>query len=35
MAYNTSGSQAMHLGDTIGSLSVIGFVGANGGHLAA
>jgi hypothetical protein len=35
MAYNTSGSQAMHLGDKIGSLSVIGFVGANGGHLAA
>jgi protocatechuate 3,4-dioxygenase beta subunit len=35
MAYNTSGSQAMHIGDTIGSLSVIGFVGAKGGHLAA
>ncbi|HBK05031.1 MAG TPA: hypothetical protein DDZ81_04120 [Acetobacteraceae bacterium] len=35
MAYNTSGSQAMHIGDTIGSLSVIGYVGANGGHLNA
>ena len=35
MAYNTSGSQAMHIGDTIGSLSVIGYVGANGGHLAS
>ncbi len=35
MAYNTSGSQAMHVGDTIGSLSVIGYVGATGGHLNA
>jgi hypothetical protein len=35
MAYNTSGSQAMHIGDTIGSLSVIGYVGANGGHLVS
>jgi hypothetical protein len=35
MAYNTSGSQVMHLGDTIGSLSLVGFVGASGGHLAS
>jgi uncharacterized repeat protein (TIGR01451 family) len=35
MAYNTSGSQAMHFGDTIGSLSLIGYVGSNGGHLAS
>ena len=35
MAYNTSGSQAMHIGDTIGSLSVVGYVGAKGGHLIA
>lgn len=33
MTYNTSGSQAMHLGDTIGSLDLVGFVGTNGGHL--
>jgi uncharacterized repeat protein (TIGR01451 family) len=33
MTYNTSGSQAMHLGDQIGSLTVVGYVGANGGHL--
>jgi hypothetical protein len=35
MAYNASGSQAMHFGDTIGSLSVVGYVGANGGHLVS
>jgi hypothetical protein len=35
MAYNTSGSQAMHFGDTIGSLSLVGYVGAGGGHLAS
>jgi protocatechuate 3,4-dioxygenase beta subunit len=35
MAYNTSGSQAMHIGDTIGSLSVIGYVGSSGGHLSS
>ncbi|HEX3990432.1 MAG TPA: hypothetical protein VHX39_04585, partial [Acetobacteraceae bacterium] len=35
MAYNTSGSQAMHLGDTIGSLSLVGFVGSSGGHLVS
>jgi hypothetical protein len=35
MAYNASGSQVMHLGDTIGSLSLVGFVGASGGHLAS
>ena len=35
MAYNTSGSQAMHFGDVIGSLSVVGYVGATGGHLVA
>ncbi|MFL5285804.1 MAG: hypothetical protein ACJ8AW_33715 [Rhodopila sp.] len=35
MVYNTSGSQAMHLGDQIGSLSLIGYVGAKGGHLVS
>ena len=35
MAYNTSGSQAMHLGDQIGSLTVVGYVGAAGGHLVS
>jgi|GEM_PF-3038578 len=34
IAYNTSGSQAMHLGDQIGSLTLTGYVGTNGGHLA-
>ena len=33
MVYNTSGSQNMHLGDQIGSLALVGYVGANGGHL--
>ena len=33
MVYNASGSQNMHLGDTIGSLQLVGYVGANGGHL--
>ena len=33
MAYNTSGSQAMHFGDVVGSLSLVGYVGATGGHL--
>jgi hypothetical protein len=35
MVYNTSGSQAMHLGDQIGSLSLIGYVGTTGGHLVS
>ena len=35
IAYNTSGSQAMHLGDQIGSLAVVGYIGANGGHLVS
>ena len=35
MVYNTSGSQAMHLGDQIGSLTVAGYIGANGGHVTA
>ena len=35
MAYNVSGSQAMHINDTIGSLQVIGYVGATGGHLTS
>ena len=35
MTYNTSGSQAMHPGDQIGSLTVVGYVGANGGHLVS
>ncbi len=33
--YNTSGSQAMHFNDQIGSLKVIGYVGATGGHLVS
>jgi len=33
LAYNTSGSQAMHFGDQIGSLTVSGYVGTAGGHL--
>jgi hypothetical protein len=35
MTYNTSGSQAMHIGDIVGSLSVIGYVGSTGGHLSS
>jgi hypothetical protein len=35
MAYNASGGQAMHIGDTIGSVSVIGYVGSKGGHLSS
>jgi hypothetical protein len=35
MAYNTSGSQAMHFGDQIGSLMVVGYVGTTGGHLVS
>ena len=35
MAYNVSGSQVMHFGDTIGSLSVAGYIGATGGHLVS
>ena len=31
--YNTSGSQAMHIGDQLGSLKVIGYVGTTGGFL--
>ena len=33
IAYNTSGSQAMHFGDQVGSLSVVGYIGSSGGHL--
>jgi hypothetical protein len=33
IAYNTSGSQAMHIGDQTGSLTLVGFVGSNGGYL--
>ncbi|HET6610001.1 MAG TPA: SdrD B-like domain-containing protein [Rhodopila sp.] len=33
MNYNTSGSQAMHLGDTVGSLELEGYVGTKGGHV--
>jgi hypothetical protein len=33
--YNTSGSQAMHFNDQIGSLKVIGYIGASGGHLVS
>ena len=32
--YNTSGSQTMHLNDQIGSLTLVGYVGSTGGHLA-
>ena len=35
IVYSTSGSQSMHLGHTIGSLSLVDFVGTNGGHLVA
>ena len=35
MAYNTSGSQAMHFGDIFGSLSVVGYVGSTGGRLSS
>jgi hypothetical protein len=35
MTYNTSGSQAMHIGDQIASLTVVGYVGTNGGHLVS
>jgi len=35
IAYNTSGSQSMHLGDVIGSLTVVGYVGSSGGHLVS
>jgi hypothetical protein len=31
--YNTSGSQAMHMNDQIGSLKLVGYVGSTGGHL--
>ncbi len=33
MAYNASGSQVMHIGDTIGSLQLAGYVGTTGGHV--
>ena len=33
IAYNASGSQAMHIGDQIGSLTLSGYVGTNGGYL--
>jgi hypothetical protein len=33
--YNTSGSQAMHFNDQIGSPKVIGYIGATGGHLVS
>ena len=33
--YNTSGSQAMHLNDQVGSLTLVGYVGATGGHLTS
>jgi len=35
MSYSTSGSTAMHLNDQIGSLTLLGYVGANGGHLVS
>ncbi len=33
ISYNTSGSQAMHIGDQTGSLTLAGYVGSNGGYL--
>lgn len=33
--YNTSGSQAMHLNDEVGSLTLVGYVGSTGGHLTS
>jgi choice-of-anchor A domain-containing protein len=35
MTYNASGTQAMHLGDQIGSMTLVGYVGTNGGHLVS
>ena len=35
ISYNSSGSQAMHLGDQVGSLTLTGYVGSNGGHLTS
>ena len=35
ISYNASGSQAMHLGDQIGSLALTGYIGSNGGHLTS
>jgi len=35
IVYNASGSQAMHLGDQIASLTLVGYVGTNGGHLVS
>jgi hypothetical protein len=33
MTYDASGSQTMHLGDQIGNLKVVGYLGASGGHM--
>ena len=35
IAYNTRGSQEMHLGDQIGSLKLVGYVGTRDGYLAS
>ena len=35
IAYNASGSQAMRLGDTIGSLKLVGYVGTTDGYLVS
>lgn len=35
IAYNASGSQAMHIGDKIGSLTLTGYVGTNDGYLVS
>ena len=35
ITYNTSGSQVMHIGDQIGSLTLAGFVGSKGGYLVS
>jgi hypothetical protein len=34
-SYNMSGSQAMHFGEQIASLKVVGYVGTSGGHLVS
>ena len=35
MSYGTGSSQAMHLGDKVGSLALVGYIGSNGGHLVS
>ena len=35
MVYSTASNHSMHIGDTIGSLQVAGYVGTSGGHLVS